>query len=632
MATGNQSEIRLNVRRKLLVLIAFVAVVPLGVSAYQSLQIHQSALEDAHSELHGSSAKFGAVLVNDRLTSTLSGLRALASDSVNWPNLSEEERTGAVWFIYAQVESSLIVSLLDSQGEGIGPSAFMGEASPEYPRRHSLSEAALASFAQHIPHQEALRQGEVVGEPFLTGDLLVLPIALSISGPAGERWVLAAGIELNGLCSELGRLGGTAAGQRLSLFDARQRTLCELGRAGRLSRAASGLRDVVAKPAGSFKYEQAGASGPTTVLAATASTFREFRVVAAQPSDELYAAGQRIRTQSLLWLGVGVISALVGGLILAQSIHTPLRRLTEGVRRIAAGELDVQLNAKQTDEIGELARNFDTMMTQIRKRDQEIRSWNEELQARVEERTRELKAATDALLESRTIAAMASLGAGVAHEINNPLTGVLGMTQLLLARARKASVARDVALLESVEREALRIGELVKKMAQLTEPADEASAVELPGRQLLLSAVTAERQRLAACNVSVEQAFEAPAVMVRGNPYQLTELFQRIIDNSIKAMCAKGGILSVGAKKLDSEWVEFRITDTGRGIRPEHVNKAFEPFFTTKDAWQGEGLGLTLAYRIVEAHGGKIDIRSEWQQGTTVVVTLPAARLGSHMV
>ncbi len=102
----------MNVRRKLLVLVAFVAVVPLAVSAYQSLQIHQTALERAHNELHATSAKFAATFVNDRLKATTSTLRILARDSVNWPNLTEEERNGALWLIYAQLQSSVIVSLL----------------------------------------------------------------------------------------------------------------------------------------------------------------------------------------------------------------------------------------------------------------------------------------------------------------------------------------------------------------------------------------------------------------------------------------------------------------------------------------------------------------------------------------
>ncbi len=616
----------MSVRGKLIVLVVFVAVVPLAVSAYQSLQIHQGALERAHAEMHASSATFASTIVRQRVEHSLTTLRTLARESISWPQLLEGERRGAMWLIYAQIKLGVVVSLLDEEGQGLGPSAYLSAASKEYPERPALQAATLEAFANRIPHASAMQDSEALGEAFDSAGLTILPVAFSVDAGSGQRWVVAVGLNLTALCRELGRLPDAHG---LSLFDGQQHKICDAGAPAHLRPAAPELKPLLTKPAGSSRYLDPESG---EVLAASASTFSDWRVVAQQPLAKVTAASVSIRNQAILWISIGVLAALIGGLVLMQSILSPLAQLTAGAKKIAAGELEFRLGATENDELGQLARSFDHMVSEIRKRDQEIRAWNEELQARVDKRTLELKETTAALLESRTIAAMASLGAGVAHEINNPLTGVLGMTQLLLSRARKSPDSQDTPLLESIEREAKRIQELVEKMSRLTESNSNEGMVDVSGRQLLLAIVTAEQKRLNQAGVTIEEDFRAGASNVLGNPYQLSELFQRVIDNSIKAMSNAGGTLKIRTQRVDQEWVEFCVEDTGAGIRAEHLDKVFEPFFTTKEGWQGEGLGLTLAYRIVEVHGGKIEVQSQWQKGTKVMVKLPAARLGAHMV
>jgi signal transduction histidine kinase len=606
-------------------MIVFAAAIPFSVSAYQSLGIHQDALERSSSEMHEASARFAAAIVSDRMGHSLETARGLVRESVDWPSLTESERSGALWLIYSQVKLGAIVSLLDAQGRGLGPSTYLNERSSDYPDRPAMVTSGLSAFAKHLPHEAALGSDEVLGEIYESDGQTMLPVAFGVSGRNGERWVLAVGLMLNALCDELASIGGP---QRLSLYDERQRSICAEGVRTPLISAPPGLGEFLNGAGSSFKYELSTEGRSEWMLAADSPTFSAWHVVAQRLASAVNAPSERMRLRSLLWLAAGVIGALVGGLILAQSILKPLSQLSVGARRAAEGDFEFKLDAQETDELGQLARSFDYMMNEVRKRDQEIRTWNQELQARVDERTRELRAANDALLESRTIAAMASLGAGVAHEINNPLTGVLGMTQVLLARARKSAAGGDVGALESIEKEAKRIQELVRKLTQLTQARGE-GMLEVSGRQLLQAALAAERGRSLSVEIQVVQDFSVGASNVVGNPYQLTELFHRVIDNAYRAMAQTGGTLTVGSRKVDAAWTEFSVEDTGHGIREEHKDRVFEPFFTTKDAWRGEGLGLTLAYRIVEVHGGKIEVHSEWQKGTRVVVRLPSARVGA---
>lgn len=619
----------LNVRGKLLVMIGFAAAVPLSISAHQSLGIHQAALAQAHTELHDASARFAAKVVSQRLEHSLDTLRGLVREGVDWASLSEAERSGAMWLVYAQVKLGVVVSLQNAQNQELGPGAFLRARSPDYPDRVALAEADLAAFSEHTPHKEALTRDEVVGPVYEFEGRTVLPIAFGVRGRAGERWVLGVGLLLNSLCAELASASGE---QQILLYDQQQRSICADGTRTPLTDAPPSLRNLLDGSGSSFRYERIRNGETEVMLAADALAFSGWHVVAQQLAAVVHAPGERIRLRSLIWLGVGVFGALAGGLVLAQSILKPLRQLSWGAQRAAASDFDFQLNARETDELGQLARSFDHMLSELRKRDAEIRSFNDELQQRVSERTHQLKRANDALLEARTIAAMASLGSGIAHEINNPLTGVIGLTQVLLARARKVEQSGDIAALESIEKEAKRIQELVHKMAQLSESHGDAPMVEVSGRQLLRAVLTAEKRRLESAGIGVVEEFSAGASAVLGNPYQLGELFQRVIDNAANAMARHGGTLTVRSRKLDEAWTEFTIEDTGQGIRQEYLAKVFEPFFTTKDSWHGEGLGLTLAYRIVEAHGGEIELHSEWQQGTRVVVRLPAARIGALLV
>ncbi|MET0389007.1 MAG: ATP-binding protein, partial [Polyangiales bacterium] len=279
--------------------------------------------------------------------------------------------------------------------------------------------------------------------------------------------------------------------------------------------------------------------------------------------------------------------------------------------------------------------SFNRMCGEIEAREREIRRWNEELRERVEQKTDELKSAQDALLESRKLAAMSALAAGVAHEINNPLTGVIGLTQVLLSRNKQRPGAEaETELLQSSLREALRVRDIVSKMTLLSQAREASGHAELSPLDWVRDAVESRSEQLAAAQVEIEEQLAPPGELPKlvGNHAQLVQVLCELIDNATKAMRGRSGKLVLALDALGAELVRLRLTDSGRGIAAQHLEQVFEPFFTTKDDWQGQGLGLTVAYRIIEAHHGSIKLESKLGEGTTVTVLLPAKRAGAHLV
>jgi two-component system NtrC family sensor kinase len=579
---------------KLFVILAFVAVVPLGVSAVTTLGTYEAALDRNLAELHHRTAVYGARTTTSALETAQRTIRGLAR-AIPWASLSEEERRGALLLIYEQLEDIAVVGLLDANGLGLGPSVYAdGRAASHHP---AISLDALSVFGHAIERATTtVTIGEPVAAPGQRSPLV--PLAFPVQGPGDAAWTLVVGLSLRGVCDELAAT--SPSGVTTQLVDRTGRVLCGEPAAG----TAVGM------------------------LTARSATARGWEAVVAQPTAEARAALYHIRRQTLLWIALGVLGAIVAGLVLTQAIRGPLHRLTAGAEALALGKLDHRVTVASKDELGTLATSFNRMSDALEKKTAEIRDWNAELQHRVEARTAELKDAQDQLLQSRKLGAVAALGAGIAHEINNPLTGVLGMTQILLSR-KDAFDERAVRNLMTIEREALRVRDIVDRMHGLAQESVR-DAVRVDLAKVVEAVAITRADRLAAAHVVVERVYAAGVPRVLGNATQLEDAIAQLIDNSIKAM-PKGGRLRLAVRSIEGELVAIDVEDTGRGIAPELIDKIFEPFFTTKDDWRGVGLGLTLAHRIVEVHQGRIRASSQLGTGTTMTVTLPAARHGAHL-
>jgi signal transduction histidine kinase len=270
-----------------------------------------------------------------------------------------------------------------------------------------------------------------------------------------------------------------------------------------------------------------------------------------------------------------------------------------------------------------MASALDGARDKILHQNKEILAWNETLERRVEDKTRELRQAHDLLLRSRSLAAVGELGSGVAHEINNPLTGVLGIAQLILTDLPHDHPARP--LVQDIEDQATRIRKIVFNLLRFSqrETGEDRAVVDLP-RVIDDALELCGPSELASTGIQIVRRYATPTPSVRGNSIQLQEVMIQLVRNARAAM-SKGGTLTLETSVVEDKLVRVTVADTGCGIDPDHLPRIFDPFFTTKGDWAGTGMGLSVVHKTIEDHGGAIQVQSRVDVGTTVLMTFPVS-------
>jgi len=309
-----------------------------------------------------------------------------------------------------------------------------------------------------------------------------------------------------------------------------------------------------------------------------------------------------------------------------RGVVRPVRDLVEGTKRVARGDLGHVIPIQTRDEIGSLAASFNQMTAALQRARTELASMVETLEDRVEERTRALQETQAQLIQSEKLASLGKLSASIAHEINNPLSGILTSAKLL-ARKLKTGPASDETLaavsksLALIERETERCTAIVRNLLDFARQR-ESSFQEVNLNAVILEALSLLSNRMTIQGIALEKRLGA-LPPVRADFGQLRQAFVNIALNACEAM-GKGGTLTVASRFLPEEGMaETEFADTGVGIPQEHLAKVFDPFFTTKE--KGTGLGLSVVYGIVDRHGGRIEVKSQVGKGASVVVRLPSA-------
>ncbi len=611
----------MTVRRRLTLIILLVALAPLGLSAFFSLRLHNQAYDTKLTELRVSAAERGASITNvlvDAHRRTLQGLLR----SIDWQALSAKEQVGAVWMLYLQDDVLASVALFDDEGVRVGDSAHRIDARDEMIAGHPLLSASeLVSISALLPMDRARALGSAMGAPrILPGKAPLVPIAFATRVEDGDSaWVVGVSLSLDGVCAELDE--AHPRGTSIALVDAMGVILCA-------SDADAGHRvgaDLQALLGTTSTSEYRNTSGVATLIA-QARTNLGWHVIVREPSSLAMAPARRIAVQMLFWIGIGLLGAVAAGLILAKSINRPITLLAEGAKALEAGNLEHRIPLRGRDEFGALSNTFNSMAD-------EIAEWNRELRQRVKQQTQDLEQAQQQLLDSQKQAAVATLGAGIAHEINNPLTGVLSMVQIARNKiAQQEGQESLVAMLEKAEEQAKRIGEIVQRMNSLAQdhsgPTQRLSLGEIVEESIVLL-----RDELTRADVIVKNTVPADAAMVQGRASEIQEVVTELMRNAIRAM--KDGpkrVLTLHTELPGNELVALEIRDTGHGIEEQDLNKVFEPFFTSKHDWESKGLGLALARRVVEGACGSIRLRNNEGDGVSVRVILPLVVRQTHLV
>jgi signal transduction histidine kinase len=325
---------------------------------------------------------------------------------------------------------------------------------------------------------------------------------------------------------------------------------------------------------------------------------------------------------ALLFLLVGVGVALLSSWFLAAGLTGPLEHLVLQIERIAKGDLTVSIPVDRRDELGELAQEFNQMMVQIKASQDEIKAWSRELEKRVEEKTQANIKLQEQLAQTAKMAAIGQLSAGIAHELRNPM-GIISSSAYYL-KEHAEGLPDDVHKhLGIIERNIVRSESIIKGLLDFSKSPDTATR-KVKVNDLIREALSMLEEEAASRKVRVTRRLsEIPEIY--GSSEGLRQAFFNIMLNAVQAM-SPGGRLVVRSAVSSGDVVIVEIQDTGHGIPEEHLEAIFNPFFTTKEPGEGVGLGLSLAYSIVERHSGRITVQSRIGKGSTFRVELPRDR------
>ncbi len=346
--------------------------------------------------------------------------------------------------------------------------------------------------------------------------------------------------------------------------------------------------------------------------------------------------GEVAEVRSRLLLLFAIEIALISVLIVfftRRVVDAPIRRLIEATKAVSNMELDRPVEVRAGGELGELAGSFETMRERLRDAVAELNALTLGLEAKVEERTEQLKAAQRKLLQADRLASLGQLAASVAHEINNPLSGVLNLSMLMqrivtdkgIPRGRVAEFRRYLA---QVVQETARTGRIVSDLLAFSRRSRPAGTTADLNRTVL-STLELAGHKLEVSGIAADLGLADDLPPVQADPAQLQQVVMNLVINAADAMPSGGRVRLTTHVRPDGRAAILEVSDVGVGIAPENLPRIFDPFFTTKDEGKGVGLGLAVAYGIVQAHRGEIDVSSVPGKGSTFRVTLPlAAREG----
>jgi two-component system NtrC family sensor kinase len=342
-------------------------------------------------------------------------------------------------------------------------------------------------------------------------------------------------------------------------------------------------------------------------------------------ADQQLAEG----TKSMLAYDLAAVIAIgiMSWILIRCMIDLPLRQLQAGTRKLREGQLGYQIHLRAHDQMGDLADSFNSMSLQLRAANEQLKAWAHTLEKRVDQKTRELLRAHDEMLHVETMATVGRMAAVVAHEINNPLSGILTYSKLLkkwIDNDQAGAEKRDEALqcLNLISSESRRCGDLVKNLLSFSRHTPiniESTDIN----KIIQQCWMLLRHNFEIASVQLHQQLNEALPKLQCDGSQIEQVLLAVMVNAADAMPNGGNIWLETRLSQDGKQVSIFVSDDGSGIPPDILPRIFEPFVTTKDNAHGTGLGLAVSRSIVERHSGTISIESQLGKGTTVTITLP---------
>lgn len=333
-----------------------------------------------------------------------------------------------------------------------------------------------------------------------------------------------------------------------------------------------------------------------------------------------------------------VISTIIVLTLIISAITKPVTQLVDVTNQIAQGDLSRRVEISQGDQIGQLASTFNKMIESLQHSRNEIEQYNRNLEEKIIERTQQLEEAQAQLIQSEKLSAIGQLAAGVAHELNNPLGGILGYAQFTLEKLRKnvpdntnqKEIDSYIRYVSDIETQARRCKTIVQNLLRFSRSSQSIDFEEVDINAAIEETVTFVEHQLRLSQLELEVSLDPAVPTIMGNVGQLQQVFTNLIINAMHASEPNSRIevltrFSPALGEFGGA-VELSFVDHGCGIHEENLKKIFEPFFTTKDVGKGTGLGLSVSYGIIKAHQGEINVTSVPGDGTTFTIILPVQK------
>jgi two-component system, NtrC family, sensor kinase len=315
-----------------------------------------------------------------------------------------------------------------------------------------------------------------------------------------------------------------------------------------------------------------------------------------------------------------------------KKIKNPLNDLIKASVAVANGNKNtrVEIRPNQLDDMRMVSQAFNDMLDNLQTATEELKNWSQQLEYKVQKKSEELGAAQNELIHIERIASLGKLSSSVAHEINNPLSGILVYTKLIykqlsnpgLDTSKRETILRHLKLIEN---ETKRCGEIVKGLLDFSRK-DQEDFESKHLHKILQETYDLMTHSIKIENISFLTDFSAKSDLIFCSPNQIKQACVALIVNASEAVLENGEIL-ISTKNPDAETIRFDISDNGIGIPGDDLPHLFEPFFSTKHDTSGIGLGLAIVHGIVKSHNGKIEVRTELGKGTTMSVTLPVIKI-----
>jgi signal transduction histidine kinase len=592
-------------------------VLPVALLGLVSYTVSRDELQRTVGRMQEKAAEDLALFTERFVSNAFENLR-LSTSTVYLEDLSQKEQSQVLGVPYHALKFISIIAIVDDENAPVAGPMYESrpERDPDLAGRVPINLDDLDTFARRLPPPVDKIGAMAWSEPYRGR---VGPPRVAVTFRMGSKRSLAAEIVLSDVVQRLAELSSETG--VAYLVDARGEVIAHGGVDPTVTPDERRL-STVGFPRGAPWSALVHRSDSVRWLAAFAPVHRYgWGAIVAQPMAVAFSAADKLRFYTVGWSLVALVVAIAVGWLLSTRVTRPVQRLSRAAVAIAGGDYNTPVEASGKDEIADLGRAFARMTGEIRRRDEEIRGWNRELQRRVEERTQELKTAQDQILRTRRLAALGSLGAGVAHELNNPMTAITGYLAILKKQLGKGEHADMIA---RAQEQASRVSRVIEDLRSFADQERVSHGQRFSLVRPVRAALDLYEDRLRAAKIDVRTRFDERLPDTQGDPVQIQQVVAHLVENAINAM-PKGGTLEVSLRSVDGDALRLRIADSGKGIPNTIKERIFDPFFTTKDQAGRVGLGLSVSHSIVEAHHGQIVVESEEGTGAAFTVLLPAA-------